>query len=414
MKTEGISLLGHLRVLDLTDDKGQLCGKILGDLGADVILIEKPGGSLARTRGPFFHDEIDPEKNLRWFANNTSKRGITLNLESVQGKRIFKKLVKTADFIIESATPGYMDSIGLGYSSLSALDSGIIMCSITPFGQSGPYAKYEATDLVANAMGGLMYICGDPDRAPLRISQEQAYSMAGVQAAAAAMIAFHYRQMSGDGQHIDVSLQASMVQTLMQPMPTWSLLHHVQKREGTKTPRAHITLGVVFGCKDGYLSWRIFPGSNGNRTRALIDWMSEEGMADDLDQVNWEETDYRTMTQEQVDHWEEVICKFFLKHTKQELHEGAVKRGIFIFPVSSVGDLVSNEQLKARNFWISLDHPELETALTYPGAPYILSETPWKMSHRAPLIGEHNEEIYLDELKLTRDKYDLLKTNGVI
>ena len=132
------TMLSPYRVLDLTDEKGLLCGKILGDLGADVIKIERPGGDPARNIGPFYHDEPDPEKSLFWFALNTSKRGITLDIEKADGKEIFKKLVKSADFVIESFAPGYLDKLGLGYSELERLNPGIIMVSITPFGQTGP------------------------------------------------------------------------------------------------------------------------------------------------------------------------------------------------------------------------------------------------------------------------------------
>src|SRR3990170_4141548 len=127
-KTEG--MLRPYRVLDLTDEKGLLCGKILGDLGADVIKIERPGGDVARSVGPFYHDELHPEKSLYWFALNTSKRGITLNIETVDGQEIFKKLVKTADFVIESFQPGYLDKLSLGYSMLEKLNPGIILVSI--------------------------------------------------------------------------------------------------------------------------------------------------------------------------------------------------------------------------------------------------------------------------------------------
>ncbi|MFC1948616.1 CoA transferase [Chloroflexota bacterium] len=159
-------MLSPYRALDLTDEKGLLCGKILADLGADVIKIERPGGDPARNIGPFYHDEPDPEKSLYWFAYNTSKRGITLDIETTDGKEIFKQLVKNADFIIESFPPGYLDSIGLGYSALEKIKPDIILISITPFGQTGPYKDYKTSDIVAWAMGGEMAPFGDPDRPP--------------------------------------------------------------------------------------------------------------------------------------------------------------------------------------------------------------------------------------------------------
>ena len=168
-------MLGPYRVLDLTDEKGLLCGKIPGDLGADVIKVERPGGDPARNTGPFYHNEADPEKSLFWFAYNTSKRGITLDIETTDGQDIFKKLVKTADFVIESCPPGYMDRLGLSYSALERVNPGIIMVSITPFGQTGSYRDYKAPDIVAWAMGGIMYINGNADSPPVRVSPALPY-----------------------------------------------------------------------------------------------------------------------------------------------------------------------------------------------------------------------------------------------
>src|SRR3989338_8654583 len=186
-KTGG--MLSPYRVLDLTDEKGLLCGKLLGDLGADVIKVERPGGDPARKIGPFYHDEADPEKSLFWFAFNTSKRGITLDIESAAGQATFKKLVETADFVIESFPPGYLDKLGLGYSALEKVNPGVIMVSITPFGQTGPYKDYKAPDIVAWAMGGVMYPWGDADRPPVHISHHsQAYLHAAGQAVVGALI----------------------------------------------------------------------------------------------------------------------------------------------------------------------------------------------------------------------------------
>jgi crotonobetainyl-CoA:carnitine CoA-transferase CaiB-like acyl-CoA transferase len=174
MKIGKSPLEGYL-ALDLTDEKGFLCGRILGDLGVDVIKVEPPGGDPSRRIAPFYKDIPDPEKSLYWFAYNANKRGITLNIESEEGKEIFKKLVKTAHFVIESHSPGYMDSLGLGYPSLSRVNRAIILTSITPFGQAGPYASYKASDITEMGMCGLMYLCGDPDLPPARISFPQAY-----------------------------------------------------------------------------------------------------------------------------------------------------------------------------------------------------------------------------------------------
>jgi benzylsuccinate CoA-transferase BbsE subunit len=209
LKTE--SMLSPYRVLDLTDEKGLLCGKILGDMGADVIKIEKPGGDAARSIGPFYHDEPHSEKSLFWFSLNTSKRGITLNIETADGREIFKRLVQTADFVIESFAPGYLDKLGLGYMALDKIKPGIIMVSITPFGQTGPYRDYKTSDIVAWAMSGEMSGWGDIDRPPVRISNHsQSYLNAAADGAIGALVALYQRWAMGEGQHIDVSIQEAL------------------------------------------------------------------------------------------------------------------------------------------------------------------------------------------------------------
>ena len=162
-------MLSPYRVLDLANEKGYYCSKLLADLGADVVKIERPGGDLSRNSGPFYHDIPDPEKSLNWFVFNRGKRGITLNIETADGQDIFKRLVKGADFVIESFAPGYVDRLGLGYLALSQVNPRIIITSITPFGQTGPYKDYKAPEIVNMAMNGILFMCGDPDRPPVQI-----------------------------------------------------------------------------------------------------------------------------------------------------------------------------------------------------------------------------------------------------
>ena len=194
MEQQAEGMLGPYRVLDLTDEKGMLCGKILGDLGADVIKVERPGGDPVRQIGPFYNDEVDPEKSLLWFALNASKRGVTLDIETADGQETFRRLVETADFVVESFSPGYLDGLGLGYSALREVNPGVIVVSITPFGQTGPYRRYSGPDIVTWAMSGQLYPCGNADRPPVRVSHRAlSYLHAGGAAAAGAMMALHHR-----------------------------------------------------------------------------------------------------------------------------------------------------------------------------------------------------------------------------
>lgn len=418
-KNDFDSVLSPYRALDLADEKGLLCGKILGDLGADVIKVEKPGGDPARNLGPFYHDIPHPEKSLFWFALNTSKRGITLNLENPDGQAIFRKLVKTSDFVIESFAPGYLDKLGLGYSSLEKLNPGIIMVSITPFGQTGPYKDWKTADIVAWAMGGNMAPWGEPDRPPLHFSHHsQAYLHAGNDGAQGALTALWHRWATGEGQQVDVSVQESVVQCLEHITGMWDIRQVIQKRGGGGgggMMQSNHTTMQIYPCKDGWLSWSHGGNSVLSPSLPLIKWMEEEGYTSEfLKNFDWDRPDFIKISQEEMDQIESPTIDFFMAHTKAELLEGAVKRRVLLYPVSTVDDMLDSPQLASRDFWQEVEHPELGTTLTYPGAFAYSSEARPRIYRRAPLIGEHNSEIYEDELGLEKEKLVLLKQAGII
>ncbi len=410
-------LLEGYRGLDLTTEAGFLCGKILADLGADVIKIEPPSGDPARNSGPFYHDIPEPEKSLPWFAFNANKRGLTLNIEARDGQDLFKKLAKKADFVVESFAAGYMDSLGLGYSALSQVNRGLVLTSVTPFGQTGPYRDYKGSDLVSLAMGGYMHLCGDPDRAPMRISTPQASLHAGGQAAVGTMMALYHKATTGEGQHVDVSTQASVVACTLSAIPWWQLNQVNLQRAGRfRTGWGSVRVRNVWPCQDGFVSFFLLGGQPGAITnREITAWMDEEGAASDLLKgMEWDKLDMAAMTQELQDSLEEPIGRFFLSHTKAELYEGAINRGIMLYPVSSSADAVVSSQLEARGFWADVEHPELGESLKYPGSCVKTSEGRCGLRRRAPLIGEHNEDVYLDEMGMSREELVNLKQAGVI
>jgi crotonobetainyl-CoA:carnitine CoA-transferase CaiB-like acyl-CoA transferase len=405
--------LSPYRVLDLTNEKGYFCGKILADLGADVIKIEPPEGDPGRNIGPFYHGIPDKEKSLFFFAYNTNKRSITLKIETRDGQEIFKRLARTADFVIESFDPGTMDKIGLGYSVLKSLNPRVIMVSITPFGQDGPYKDWKASDIVAIAMGGLSHITGSPDRPPARVSVDQAHVIAGAQGAMGAMIAHYYREATGKGQYVDTSTQESVVLSALTVPQAWDLQKFIWPREGAYLSRARKRVRHLWPCKDGYIAWRLFGGGLGVKTRALVEWMESEGQAGELAEVNWQQMDLLTVPSEKFYHWQELFGDFFKSHTKAELCREALARGIVLIPASTPKDLLSDPQLEARDYWEKVDYPELGTTITYPGALYKSSEMNWEF-RRAPLMGEHNSEIYEQELGFTKGMLSTLKQSGII
>ncbi len=415
-KERAEGMLSTYRALDLADEKGLLCGKILGDLGADVIKIERPGGDPARCLGPFYHDQPDPEKSLFWFALNTSKRGVTLDIETADGREIFKRLVENADFVIETFPPGYLDGLGLGYPALEKINPGVIMVSITPFGQTGPYKGYKTSDLVAWGMGGEMAPFGDPDRPPIHISHHsQAYLHAGLDGAQGALTALYHRWSTGEGQQVDVSVQDSVVQCTEHITSGWDLRKTIQKRGegGGMGPGPRLTR--LWPCKDGHVSWFFWGGPMSLRTNVpLVEWMDKEGWGDEyMKNFDWSKFGMET-TQEEMERLEAPTAKFFLAHTKKELSEGALKNGVQLYPVSTPADMLESSQLAARGFWEEVEHPGLGTTITYPGAFANASEAPPRISRPAPLIGEHNREIYEKELGISGERLIVLKQAGVI
>jgi crotonobetainyl-CoA:carnitine CoA-transferase CaiB-like acyl-CoA transferase len=411
-------LLNSPRVLDLTDKNGFLCGKILADLGADVVKIEKPGGDQDRNIGPFYQHSLHPERSLYWFAYNANKRGITLKLESRDGQQIFKSLVSKADFVIESFSPGYMDKLGLGYSTLKHINSRLIYTSISPFGQTGPDKDYKASDLEVMAMSGFLYITGRPDEAPLRISFPQSFLLASAHAAAASMIAYYFRETSGQGQHVDVSAQECVLWEISNAIPLWELNQTILKRAGSYLSGrwTDTKQKLLWQCRDGYVVFYILGGDFGVKTnRAIVAWLQEEGLAPEyLTNFDWTAFDMSRQTQAMQDQIEAPIAELFLRYTKAELAGEALKRKIMLYPVSTSKDIYENPQLKAREFWTKLNHPELSADIEYPGPFARLSVTPLTLERRAPLPGEQNAEIYEKELGLSKTELELLHQSGII
>ncbi|MDO8567845.1 MAG: CoA transferase [Dehalococcoidales bacterium] len=392
------SLLGTYRVLDLAQGPALLCGKILADLGADVIKIEPPGGDPTRRLGPFYHDEISPGKSLFWFPYNANKRGITLNIETADGQAVFKEMALKADLIIESFLPKHMRKLGLDYKSLSQVNQRLVMVSISPFGQTGPYSSYKATDLVAMAMSGFSYINGEPDRPPIRLGFPHAFFHAGVQAAVAAAGALYYRDLTGEGQYIDVSAQQAAFKTSFNAVPFWETSRTILKRAGNLRAGVgkNINPRLLWPCRDGFVIYTVRGGiSHARANKSLVQWMDGGGMADEfVKTLDWDALDMGKIDQAFVERMEQPFNKFFEAHTMAELYQGGLERQVDIYPVSTQKALQENEQLKFRQFWTGLEHPELNDTLTYPGTFVRSTECACDLKRRAPLIGEHNREVY--------------------
>ena len=411
-------LLAPYRVLDLTDERGLLAGKILADLGADVVQIEPPGGNPARNIGPFYGDDPQPEKSLFWWAYAANKRSITLDLEQKDGQALLKKMVAEADFLVESFAPGYLDTLGLGYDLLAEINPKLVMVSITPFGQDGPYSNYQATDIVGMALGGFMYLTGDDDRAPIRISFPHFYLHGGAAGATAAMLAHTYRITSGQGQYVDVSCQQAVAKTLAHAPQIWDIEGAILKRMGVyRQTSGENRVRINWPCKDGYVNYMVQGGSVAYSTRALLEWMKEDSFdTADLDAIDWEKMGYGAITPELMSQLGEPLGDFFKGHTRAELVQGSLDRRILLFPVATPSALQDHSQLEARGYFKELEHPELGATVQYPGA-FVKSgdgEDIAGIYRRPPLIGEHNTVIFQGELGITGSELESLKRSGVI
>ena len=409
-------LLTGYRALDLTDEKGVICGQILAAMGVDTIKIEKPDGESARGIPPFYIDMPDPEKSLYWFAFNTNKRSITLNIETRQGQDLFRKLVETADFVLESFAPGHMDSLGLGYEELAQINPRTIMTSITPFGQKGPYSHYKSCELVASAMSGILDTTGDPDRPPVIEARYSVYFQANAAATLGTIISHYYREATGAGQQVDVSIQECAASRNINGLLFWLFDKCLIKRCGAINMLGRIRSRWVWPCKDGYVYWYLLGGLLGAYSnRALSQWISEDGIENPLKQIaNWEEFDRATLTEETNAAFEEAIGKFFLRHTRKEITEEGFKRGINAAVVNNPADVLENRHFTARGYWTELEHPELGITLNYPKYYFICNNSENFVRRRAPLIGENNDEIYRKELGLSDREIALLKESDVI
>ncbi len=410
-------MLSPYRVLDLADETSYLCGKVLGDLGADVIKVEPPGGDPGRSLGPFYHDEPHPEKSLFWFAYNNNKRGITLNLETSDGQEIFKRLVKTADIVIETFPPGYLKKLGLSYPQLEKINPKIIMLSVTPFGQVGPWKNYKAPDIVAWGLCGQMYTWGEADRPPIRISHHsQAHLHSAMDAVVGVIMALYYRRITGEGQQISSSILESSVRSTASVPEVWDQLKIIMRRGELDVGRA-VRTTTTWPCKDGLILWSYGSGPQGKRNnQSFVHWLETEGAAVDfLKGVDWDTFGTTPATQEVVQRAEAIADNFFRSRTKAELFVAASKMGdIELYPVATTKDILEDIQLAARHFFVKLEHSELGTSIPYPGPFVQTTKAAPEVRQRAPFIGEHNLEIYEKELGISRNDLVILKQVGVI
>ena len=395
-------MLGAYRVLDLSDDRGIVCSFMLAELGADVICVEPPGGSKSRWRGPFAGDVRTPDSSLHWWAYARNKRSIVLDPESDADREVLRGLIESADVFIESRKPGEMEGLGLGYPALAQLNPALVYVSITPFGQTGPKAGWEGTDLTVLASGGVLWLCGDADRPPVRISVPQAFAHAAAEAAAATLVALHERHRSGLGQHIDVSAQQAVAIATQSDIVSAAVNSSGARRASGGSVIGRMHLRFAFPASDGHVSITFLFGSAiGPASIRLMKRVFEAGFCDEeLRDKDWiAMISLITSGEESFDTYERAkvaIAAWTSSKTKVELLSIAMEHKLLIAPASTLRDVVESPQLAARGYFQRLERPDGEGVSRQLGSFLRLGDATSSPARPAPRIGEHQAEVLAD------------------
>jgi len=396
-------MLTGITVLDLADEKADFASKILADMGARVIKVEPPEGAAARQIGPFWQGRPHPERSLPFFYNNTGKYGITLNPERGEGREVFLRLVKGSDAVIETHPPGYLDGLDLGYKALAKANPGIILVSVTGFGQTGPKKNYRSCDLVASASGGQMHVTGMPDGPPLKMYGMQSTYASSLFSAIAILLALRRRRINGKGEWIDISLQEAVASTLDHVFPRYFYEHVIAERQGG----LHWNNAFcILPCKNGFIHITLF-----QQWDILVEWLEKDNMADDLASPEWKNEEHR---RKHYEHIVKVLGNWTQKHSVEELVElGQLMRFPWA-PVHSPGEVLNSPHLEERAFFKQIELPDAKTKVWTPGLPFKSSASPIFTDRPAPMKGQDNDLIYIDELGMERDELERLVSINVI
>jgi benzylsuccinate CoA-transferase BbsE subunit len=379
-------VLAGLRVLDLADASGALAGKLLAGLGADVVSVEPPAGNSMRALPPFFAGAPPLERSLFFWFYQAGKRGITLDWRTPAGAARLTRLAAAADVLVETEPPGVLAARGCGPAELRRANPRLVVASITPFGQTGPYRDWLASDTVAQAMGGMLYVNGYPDGPPLRTLGCQAYHQAGIFAATGILAALLARERTGRGQDVDVSVQAAVAGALEHVPGQWHQAGTINRRQGTLHWTRYFRVGR---CRDGW----VMHCTLGDWT-ALVEWMKADGMVGNLDDPAWQDLNLR---KDAAEHVFDLLDAWAARYTVAELTEGAQLRRIPYAAVRAPEALLADPQLAARGFFVPVEHPDLGLTVPYPGAFFRLGDAPWRVA-RPPRLGEHDAAVARDWL----------------
>ena len=401
--TNGLTdgMLEGIRVLDLgTHVSGPFCARLLADYGADVIKVELPdAGDPARRLGPFAGDEPHPEKSIPFLYINTQKRSITLDISSPSGRDILALLLKRSDVLVENFPPAQAETLGLDYPSLAKVNPDLVVTSITPFGRSGPYRDFAATDIIACAMSGLMYHSGDSDREPLRNALDQSLYVAGANAAVATLVALFQRMSTGRGQQVEVSIVECLASHLVQPVPYYDYMGAIKGRR----PVRGSGFEELMPARDGY----VIPSVQGSQP-----WSTVAGVIG-LEALNDERFATGAGRIEHGEDLKQLLIQGLSEWERKPLFQASGESRLVFGMAQDAEDLYNCPHLEDRGFFTEVDHPVAGNA-RYPGMGPVLSGMNFEIRRPAPLLGQHNAEIFCEELGYTAEDLVNLRGLGVI
>jgi crotonobetainyl-CoA:carnitine CoA-transferase CaiB-like acyl-CoA transferase len=410
--------LFDVKVLELGDEKGEFCGKLFAGAGADVVKVEPPGGGPTRRNGPFYHDQADPNRSLYFWHYNVGKRGITLDIHAPEGKALLEQLIARSDVVIDSLALETLNKLGLDWPALQRLNPRLIYLVLTPFGHSGPWRDYKANDLIHLALGGPMMCCGyDPQRdgtydtPPIAPQMWHAYQIACNQAFIAAVGALIGRETHGVGEMIDVPIHQAVSVSTEVDVPIWIYGKKPVLRQTGRHAAQRITPQAQFPTAGGRYSI-VMQGMSPKESAAMVEFLQEKGFAGEImekfkDPASRRGPEFsRCMT--------ESLARCIAAFGVEELWTAAQKKRISWAPIRLAAENLDDQHWRMRQTFAEVSHPELGETFTYVGAPTLAEQCPWRTGPRAPLPGEHNQEILSAQLGLSAERIKELGVKGII
>lgn len=400
--------LQGLKVVELGDYiSAPFCARLLADLGAEVVKIEPPNrGDSSRRNGPFPDGKSNAEASGLFLLLNTGKLGVSLDIQSSTGREMLFRLIDDADVLVENLSPSAKEKLTLDYPSIKDRFPRLIVTYISPFGQTGPYKNYSGYDLNVQAAGGISIGIGAPDKEPLAIPLSQSEYMAGLAAAGSTLMAVLARDSTGRGQLVDVSSSQvlAVLISFVYFLPNFIYRGVAGTRKGRRGGEAYFP-NTIMPCKDGFVCLYPLQMEQYLRFMKLIgdpDW-----------QENPRYRNRRAMAEEYPEEAEALIAPWFMARTKEQIFKLCMEHKVPCAPVRTTDEVVEDSHLRERGFFANVEHP-LAGMLTHPGSPFRLSRTPGEIGGPAPSLGQHNEEVYCDQLGLSRDDLTRLRMAGVV